>query len=88
VEYIVDCVSRDGEHKCVAVWAYDKRPVNGAPFVYFGQRPLSVADPVVPKVIEYTYCVLDALGIENGATHSEMIVDASSGEPCLVECNW
>ncbi|KDO26061.1 hypothetical protein SPRG_20619 [Saprolegnia parasitica CBS 223.65] len=32
-EYVVDTVSRDGVHKVVAVWEYDKRPVNGAPFL-------------------------------------------------------
>ena len=35
VEYAVDTVSRDGEHKVTAMWRYDKRPVNGGPFVYF-----------------------------------------------------
>ena len=29
-EYVVDTVSRDGEHKCMQVWVYDKRPANGA----------------------------------------------------------
>jgi Phosphoribosylglycinamide synthetase, ATP-grasp (A) domain len=29
-EYVVDHVSRDGVHKTVMVWVYDKRPVNGA----------------------------------------------------------
>lgn len=29
-------MSRDGEHKLVAVWKYDKRSVNNANFVYFG----------------------------------------------------
>jgi glutathione synthase/RimK-type ligase-like ATP-grasp enzyme len=28
-EYVVDNVSRDGVHKVVMVWVYDKRPVNG-----------------------------------------------------------
>jgi len=28
-EYVVDCVSRDGVHKVVMVWLYDKRPANG-----------------------------------------------------------
>ena len=37
-EYVVDMVSCDGEHKCVAVWEYDRRPVNGAGFVCFGQN--------------------------------------------------
>lgn len=29
-KYVVDTVSRDGEHKCCQVWIYDKRPANGA----------------------------------------------------------
>lgn len=29
-EYVVDHVSRDGIHKTMMVWVYDKRPVNGA----------------------------------------------------------
>lgn len=37
-EYVVDMVSCNGYHKCVAVWLYDRRPVNGAGFVCFGQR--------------------------------------------------
>ena len=37
-EYVIDAVSRDGEHKIVAIWEYDRRPVNGASFVCFGQR--------------------------------------------------
>lgn len=29
-EYVVDHVSRDGVHKVVMIWVYDKRPVNGS----------------------------------------------------------
>lgn len=29
-EYVIDTASRDGEHKTVSVWCYDKRPANGA----------------------------------------------------------
>ena len=35
-EYVVDTVSRDGVHKCVAIWKYDKRIYNGSPVVYYG----------------------------------------------------
>ena len=42
-EYIVDHVSRDGIHKTVMVWLYDKRHANGAAFVYFGELPVSLA---------------------------------------------
>lgn len=34
-EWAVDLVSREGEHKVVALWRYDKGEANGAPFVYF-----------------------------------------------------
>ena len=43
-EYIVDMVSRDGVHKCMAVWEYDRRAVNGGGFICFGQRLLTVHD--------------------------------------------
>merc|ERR1712174_189029 len=39
-EYVVDHVSRDGVHKCVMVYVYDKRPTNGAAFVYYGMIPV------------------------------------------------
>jgi hypothetical protein len=35
-EFVVDCVSVNGEHRCVAIWLYDKRPANDAKFVYYG----------------------------------------------------
>merc|ERR1719284_2278253 len=40
-EYVVDHVSRDGKHKCVMVWVYDKRPTNGGEFVYYNMLPLA-----------------------------------------------
>ena len=30
-EWVVDTVSRAGEHKCVALWRYGKGEANGAP---------------------------------------------------------
>lgn len=38
-EYVVDHVSRDGIHKTVMVWVYDKRPVNGAAVSTFESVP-------------------------------------------------
>jgi biotin carboxylase len=83
-EYVVDMVSRDGVHKVVAVWAYDRRAANGAGFVCFGQRPLTVQDePEVAAMIAYQKKVVDALGIRHGPTHGE--VKWCKGEPVLVE---
>ena len=40
-EFVVDSVSRDGDHKTVAVWSYDKREANDQFNVYYGQKPLT-----------------------------------------------
>ena len=82
-EYVVDTVSRNGLHKVVAIWAYDRRAVNGASFVCHGQRLMTADEPCVPELIEYQLKVLDALGIRNGPTHGE--VKWCRGEPVLVE---
>jgi biotin carboxylase len=84
-EYVVDHVSRDGVHKCVMVWVYDKRPTNGAAFVYYGMIPVDVATPEAQELIKYTEAVLDALKLDNGPTHGEVMM--TSDGPCLVEMN-
>jgi biotin carboxylase len=62
-EYVVDMVSREGEHKVAAIWAYDRRPANGAHFVCFGQRLLTADDPLCPELVAYMKKVVTALGI-------------------------
>jgi biotin carboxylase len=82
-EYVIDMVSRDGEHKVAGIWAYDRRPVNGAGFVCFGQEMLVADAEHVREIIEYQKKVVTALGIQNGPTHGE--VKWCKGEPVLVE---
>jgi biotin carboxylase len=84
-EYVVDHVSRDGVHKTVMVWVYDKRPVNGASFVYFGDIPIDSDSKEAKMVIPYARGVLDALGCMNGPSHAEIIITEDG--PCLVEMN-
>ena len=89
-EYVVDTVSRNGEHKVVALWEYDKKAVNGheAPLVYFGQKTLVPSEEpneeVLLRVIAYQKNVLDALGIVNGPAHAEIKV-VGGKEPVLIE---
>lgn len=90
-EYVVDKVSRDGVHKLVGIWQYEKRKVNGANFVYFGMR-LKPADTELAQVmVKYADEVLDALGIMQGPSHMEVMVntiqegDKVVYKPCLVE---
>merc|ERR1712039_1025464 len=84
-EYVVDHVSRNGVHKCVMVWRYDKRPTNGAAFVYWGMIPVDSQSDEATTLIQYTRGVLDALGLANGPTHGEVMMTPDG--PCLVEMN-
>mmetsp|Transcript_32066 Transcript_32066/g.65415 ORF Transcript_32066/g.65415 Transcript_32066/m.65415 type:complete len:694 (+) Transcript_32066:419-2500(+) len=84
-EYVVDHVSRNGVHKTVMVWVYDKRPRNGSQFVYFGMLPIDPMSEEAKALIPYTRGVLDALGMKHGPSHGEIIMTESG--PCLVEMN-
>jgi biotin carboxylase len=82
-EYVIDTVSFGGVHKVVTIWEYDKRPENGADFVYFGLRLKSADEPRCRELIDYQKKVLDALEIKHGAGHGEVIYTPDG--PCLVE---
>lgn len=84
-EYVVDHVSRNGEHKTVMCWVYDKRPANGAQFVYHGVIPVDSESKEAMAMIPYVRGVLDALGVRNGPSHGEVIITEDG--PCLVEMN-
>ena len=96
-EFVVDTVSRDGVHKCVAIWKYIKQPLNGVPNVFYGQRLMQVdknapaTDPL-KRMVKYIFGVLDAIGIKHGAVHSEVKFDQSTERglargPVLIETN-
>jgi biotin carboxylase len=83
-EYVVDTLSRDGEHKVSAIWEYDRR--NGpsdSGFVCYGQKLIACDTPLAKQLIAYMLGVLDALNIANGPAHSE--VKIFNGEAVLVE---
>ncbi|CAJ1938248.1 unnamed protein product [Cylindrotheca closterium] len=82
-EFAIDVVSKNGEHKVAAVWKYDKRPANGASFVYFATELYN--GPEVAEISDYLRRCLDALQISWGITHSEIIMTARG--PRLVEVN-
>lgn len=84
-EYVVDHVSRDGEHKTVMLWVYDKRPLHGSAFVYFGCIPIDSESPEAKILIPYVRGVLDALEFKNGPSHGEVMMTPDG--PCLVEMN-
>ena len=75
-EYVVDSVSVEGIHKTVSIWEYDKRPANGAKFVYYGMRLYESEDGEREKaLVEYMHGVLDSLQVKNGPSHGEVRLD-------------
>lgn len=86
-EYAVDSVSRDGVHKVVDVMIEDFRPANGIFDQYFGFKIQNTSDPKIQKIIEYAHKVLDATGLQNGASNTEVKWLESEQQPCLVEVN-
>ncbi|MER5699819.1 ATP-grasp domain-containing protein [Streptomyces mirabilis] len=81
-EYIVDTVSRDGQHFVSSSWKYEKTLVNGKN-LYDKDILLAPDESPVPELVAYTRAVLDALGIRHGAAHSE--VKMTCRGPVLVE---
>lgn len=88
-EWVVDTVSRGGEHKVVALWRYDKGAANGAPFVYFAIEPSGCgdSDSVSGRVASYATRVLDALAWRWGPAHLEVMWMGDARGPVLVEAN-
>jgi drug/metabolite transporter (DMT)-like permease len=82
-EHYVNTVSRDGVHRVVEVWRYHKRIIDGHS-VYDYEDLLALTEPGVPELVAYVRSVLDALGIANGAGHTEVMLTAAG--PVLIEC--
>jgi len=82
-EYAIDTMTRDGYHKVVAMWSYDKQPANGRFNILFGIKPLAVCGAIQHQLRDYVLAVMDALEIRNGPAHAEVIMTKTG--PCLVE---
>ncbi|MEU5400865.1 ATP-grasp domain-containing protein [Streptomyces sp. NPDC005963] len=82
-EHYVNTVSRDGRHRIVEVWCYHKRSVDGRS-VYDYEDLLGPDEPGFHEIVRYVRSVLDALGIRNGAAHTEVMLTGDG--PVLIEC--
>jgi hypothetical protein len=83
-EYAVDCVTFDGVHVLVDVFAYQKGTHNGRAFVYEKETYLRSEDPITARLRPFAYRVLDALEFRTGASHMEVKID-SKGELVFIE---
>lgn len=82
-EFIVDTVSANGRHTVCGVWRYDKNLLPSGRRIYDLDVLQDPDAPDVRALIAYVLRVLDALGIEHGPGHTEVIMTESG--PALVE---
>ena len=72
-EYYVNTVSADGLHRAVETWRYAKLPgPTGSP-LYDYEEPVDHSSPETPELHDYVRRALTALGVRNGAAHSEVV---------------
>lgn len=85
-EYSVDFVSFNGKHKIVSVWKYIKDGIN--PFWRERTELLHYEENkyLIDSIYQYMTKLLDAVGYNIGATHSEVIVTRQGIK--LVEVNF
>eukprot|EP00928_Gymnodinium_smaydae_P019665 TRINITY_DN1754_c0_g2_i2.p1 TRINITY_DN1754_c0_g2~~TRINITY_DN1754_c0_g2_i2.p1 ORF type:complete len:561 (-),score=110.81 TRINITY_DN1754_c0_g2_i2:102-1742(-) len=84
-EYIVDCISMDGNHLVTGIWIQEQKHWSGG-FVHRSTTTLPYGGPGSKQEIlrEYVFKCLTALGVSNGASHCKvMLVDSAS--PCLID---
>ena len=71
-QYIVNTVSRDGRAFVTDAWHVALRTLPGSAIVVDETRLLDPAEPRAQELFAYTLAAIAALGIENGAAHSEL----------------
>lgn len=84
-EYIVNTVSYAGKHKLSALWRHTKKPVPGGGIVYNYTESLNRLEAGCFSLVKYAFSVLNALGVEYGNVHSEIMIDEKG--PVLIEVN-
>ncbi|MFI5671361.1 ATP-grasp domain-containing protein [Streptomyces sp. NPDC051704] len=81
-EYMVDFVSYAGQRRACGIWQYHKR-LDGIHRIYDRDSITTPGASPEPQITAYMHEVLDALGIQYGPTHAEVIVTPQG--PALVE---
>ncbi|MFI5141844.1 MAG: ATP-grasp domain-containing protein [Bacteroidia bacterium] len=84
-EYLIDAASYAGQHKISTVHSYKKYIVNNMP-IYRSLNMVDENNPRYEQLAEYTKKIIDALGVEYGLSHTEVIV-TENNEVKLMELN-
>lgn len=81
-QYHCNTVSVDGAHRVTEVW-HDMKKSDGHYKLYDRHDLLEPDDARFDEIVQYTFSVLDALGVRFGPAHTETMYDV--GGPCLIE---
>ncbi|EJL91401.1 ATP-grasp domain-containing protein [Pantoea sp. GM01] len=82
-QYIVNAVSINGQHLITEIWSDDKKEVENASLICEREILLPYLGDVQDQLVEYMEKSLTILGIENGPSHSELMMTDSG--PVLIE---
>ncbi|WP_241610424.1 ATP-grasp domain-containing protein [Rosenbergiella epipactidis] len=82
-QYIINAVSIDGKHLITELWSDDKKEVENASLICEREILLPYVGDIQGQLIEYIEKCLNVLGIENGPSHSEIMMTESG--PVLIE---
>jgi hypothetical protein len=86
-EYVVDCVSKGGQHLVAGTWVCCKTPTDCG-FIYDCTRtvPYDCApNSIQQRLYSYVFECLTALGVKHGASHCDVVFPAGTqADPCLV----
>lgn len=83
-EYIVNTVSRHGEHVLTDMWRYSKIPIGNLGNAYNYATLVRHPSEHEKKIIDYAFSVLTALDFKFGPSHTE-IMDTPQDGPLLIE---
>ncbi|MET8976573.1 ATP-grasp domain-containing protein [Streptomyces sp. NPDC004539] len=82
-EYIVNTASLDGRHHAAEIWRSARLSVNGIRDLSGGCYLVPREGEVQDRLVEYSFGVLDALGVRHGPAHVELKMTPEG--PCLIE---
>jgi predicted ATP-grasp superfamily ATP-dependent carboligase len=85
IEYVVNTVSSNGRHYVTEIIRVNKRTINASPVYDYAEVLSPVEHELLYELLsEYVKKVLDALGIQFGAGHSEVML-VNETTPVLIE---
>ena len=82
-QYFVNCTSIGGKHFVSEIWRDERRPGHNGTIVCWKEELLDLKGSLQKELVQYTCAVLDALGVREGASHTELMLTCNG--PVLIE---